>query len=124
MESAEDRRRILRVFLDAPLGAKVAATRVTLRDISAQGARIEHDFPLIRGKNILLEFSCDGERVEVECSVVRCKFEQRNGEVVYSSGLRFADPKHHSMTTLREILARFISRDFEARKEHMLKIKK
>lgn len=124
MQSNDDRRRILRIRLDSPFGAKVATSRVIVRDISAEGARIEHDFPLSRGKRVTLEFSCDGERVDIACDVIRCKFEKHQGEVVYCSGLRFAESQEASMSVLREILARFVRRDFEARREHLLKIRK
>lgn len=124
MPSASERRRILRIRFDAPIGARVASSPVHLRDISADGAKIEHDFPLTRGKTVMLEFTSDGARVSVPCDVIRCKLEKTGEGVIYCSGLRFRDPEDGSMTILRKMLASFVQKDFEARRAHMLKIKK
>jgi hypothetical protein len=124
MPSESERRRIMRIRFDAPIGARVATAPVHLRDISADGAKIEHEFPLTRGKKVQLEFTSEGSRVTVPCEVIRCKLEKRGEGVVYCTGLRFSDPEDGSMTILRKMLANFVRRDFDARKEHMLKIKK
>lgn len=114
----------MRIRFDAPIGARVSSAIVHLRDISADGAKIEHDFPLSRGKQVMLEFTSDGSRVTVPCVVIRCKLEKTGEGIVYCTGLRFADPEDGSMTILRKMLADFVRRDFHARKAHMLKIKK
>jgi hypothetical protein len=122
--ASSDRRHVSRIQLESPILAKVATWKVVLLDISADGARVEHTFPLARGKEVILHFEYRGEHVSVTCEVVRCKFEKHEDKVSYYSGLRFTDLHDGSISTLRNIIAEAIGTDFEARKQHMLKIKK
>ncbi|HET7712567.1 MAG TPA: PilZ domain-containing protein, partial [Thermoanaerobaculia bacterium] len=124
MDVTSERRTLSRILFDSPILAKVATWKVTLLDISADGARIEHTFPLARGKEVILNFEYRGEQVSVACDVVRCKFEKHEDRVSYYSGLRFTNVQDGSVATLREIIAEAVGHDFEARKQHMLKIKK
>ena len=119
--SSEDRnrRRIQRVQLDSPLAAKLERTRVTVLDVSAEGARIEHDFPLVRGRKISLQFFCDGQQVVLGCEVIRCKFEQTERGAIYRSGLRFSEGEAPSVSLLRDLIAGVIRRDFDAREAHL-----
>ena len=114
-----ERRRISRIQLDQPILAKVSTSRVVLLDISAEGARIEHAFPLSRGKQVTLHFEYGGERVTVACDVIRCKYEKHEEKVSYYSGLRFSDPEGSAMVMLKGIIADAVGRDFEARRLHI-----
>ena len=84
MASTEaERRAKLRIQFNSPIIAKIASGKVILLDISAEGARIEHTFPLIRGKQVTLSFEFGEDRVSVSCEVVRCKFEKHEDGVFY-----------------------------------------
>jgi len=124
MTSNDNRRRLMRINLDAPIQAKVASSLVTLRDISATGARFDHSFPLSRGRDIVLEFVVGDEQVTITCEVTRCKLERVGADASYSSGVRFQDSGDGAIGSLKRIIADAVGRDFEARKQHMLKIKK
>ena len=123
MNDGQDKRRIQRIQLDSPIGAKVQTTTVTVVDISVTGARLEHDFPLTRGKHLSLEFHCNGQKVLLQCEVIRCKFEKHDSRAVYTSGVTFAEPGGESVATLRQMIIDYIERDLEARKAHLIRIR-
>lgn len=115
---------MLRIRLDSPIVAKIATWKVILLDLSAEGARIEHTFPLARGKQVTLNFEYRTDCVSVICDVVRCKFERHEDKVSYYSGLRFTEVLDGKIETLRDIIADAVGSDFEARRQHLIKIKK
>jgi hypothetical protein len=119
VEDTGDRRRLMRIQLDTPIIARVESARVALLDLSAEGARIAHVFPLARGKEISLEFEYDGRSVSVVSEVVRCTVDRYRQRVTYCSGIRFSDADPASLDTLRDIIADAVARDFEARSQHM-----
>lgn len=88
-----EQRKSRRVRFEMPVEGGVSKMPVTVVDVSTEGAQIEHPFPLLRGKHVILEFVCDDERVAVHCEVIRCRLEKvREGEssrVVYRSGVHF-----------------------------------
>ncbi len=124
MSEGSDRRRIMRIQLGTPIVAKVANAAVELLDISARGARIQHSFPLVRGKEVMLNFSYTARVVEIACSIIRCKYEQRSDHVAYFSGLRFIDREDGALDILRDIIAAAVSEDFEARRKHLARARR
>lgn len=122
MANAE-RRHIARIQLDAPITTKISTWRVTLLDLSLDGARVEHNFPLARGRQLTLHLEQQQRQIEITCEVRRCNLVQRDGAVEYMSGLHFVAVPPESMIVLREIIADTVRRDFQARR-HMLTIKK
>lgn len=120
MVSNDDRRRLMRIQLGTPIVARIGNAQVVLLDISAEGARIEHRFPLSRGKDVSLRFEYGDLAVQVLCKVVRCKLEKRAGSATYCSGVRFATDNDGNLAVLRDIIADAVSSDFEARRQHML----
>lgn len=122
MASTEaERRHKLRVRLDSPIVAKIGTWKVILLDISAEGARIEHTFPLARGKKVTLTFEYGERHVGVVCDVVRCKLEKHEDGASYCSGLRFAEVLDGQTEMLRAIIAEAIDSDFEARWQYRVK---
>ena len=118
-----ERRHIARIQLDAPLTTKISTWRVTLLDLSLDGARVEHNFPLARGRHLVLHLEQQQKQIEITCEVRRCNLVKRDGGVEYCSGLHFVAVPPESMIVLREIIAETVRRDFQARR-HMLTIKK
>lgn len=118
MASGDDRRRIQRIQFESPLGAKMEATPVVLLDISASGARIEHSFPLAKGRVINLSFEYEGRSLSVDCTVIRCHLENGPGGAAYRSGLSF-DLDDPSYAELREMIADAVMKDFVARRAHI-----
>jgi hypothetical protein len=119
MKPTKDERRVIqRIRFDAPLTAKIATNKVTLVDVSATGARIEHEFPLSRGKIVPLEFEFEGASMHIRCTVARCKLEKGEAGALYRSGLAFAldDP---ALGDIRALIASVVTRDFDARKAHL-----
>lgn len=121
--SGAERRRLMRIQLEAPISAKVSTSRVVLVDISAEGARIEHNFPLSLGREVILHFEHGSRQVSIPCSVVRCKYERHDDRISYFSGLRFHDPGDGTLDTLQNIIAGAVGADLEAR-QYFLKIKR
>ena len=118
MKSKSERRIIQRVRFDSPLTAKIATNRVTLIDVSATGARIEHDFPLSSGKQVRLEFEFEGAVLAIECKVARCKLENSDHGALYRTGLAF-DRDDPALREIRGLIADVVGRDFAARKQHL-----
>jgi hypothetical protein len=114
----------MRIQLGTPIVARVGKAQVVLLDISAHGARIQHTFPLTRGNEISLNFQYDDISVEMPCGVIRCKFEKHGERASYYSGLRFIDRQDGSLSRLRDIIAKAVSEDFEARRKHMASSKR
>ncbi len=115
---SDDRRGIQRIRFDAPLGAKLPTGKVTLVDVSATGALVEHDFPLARGKRVTLEFEFEGIAVSLQCTVIRCKLERTGIGANYRTGLAF-DPSDPRLVEVRDLISVVVERDFDARKAHM-----
>jgi len=118
MASGDDRRKIQRIQFESPLGAKMEATPVILLDISASGARIEHSFPLAKGRVINLNFEYEGRSLSIDCEVIRCHLENGPGGAAYRSGLSF-DRDDPSYRDLREMIADAVMKDFVARRAHI-----
>lgn len=115
-----NKRRIERVRLDCPIGAKLNNVAVSLVDVSVGGARIEHTTALQTGRQVHLEFTYLDRSISVGCSVLRCKLQKAgNGEIVYCSGLRYDDPKDASVVELRQMIADMVQRDLKARRQHL-----
>lgn len=119
MSDHDSRRKVERVRFDHPIEAKFESHEVDIVDISRDGARIEHPFPLPAGKKVALDFVLDGENVTVHCQIVRCKLEKRGEKALYSSGVRFDDEDSENLATLRKALSKIVERDFEARRAHL-----
>ncbi len=118
MKAKDERRVIQRIRFDSPLTAKIATNRVTLIDVSSTGARIEHDFPLSRGKAVGLEFEFEGVSLHIACTIARCKLENSDHGVLYRSGLAF-DLNDPALGEIRKLIASVVTRDFDARKQHL-----
>lgn len=118
MKSKSERRVIQRIRFDSPLTAKIATNRVTLVDVSATGARIEHDFPLSSGKAVELSFEFEGESMHIRCTVARCKLEKGENGALYRSGLAFSTDDA-ALGEIRALIASVVNRDFAARKAHL-----
>jgi len=114
--SDSNRRKAERLRLDKPLGARFETHEVTIVDISFDGARIEHDFPLPSGKRVTLDFFWGEEELSLRCHVIRCKFEKRGEAVVYSSGVHFEGNDEDTLEILHDHLKQIVQRDFEARR--------
>lgn len=82
----QERRRVERLLLTAPLDGRVAERPVRIVDIGLLGTRIEHDEPLVAGPNTL-RFEWDGEEIVVDCTVVRTEQLQTS----FASGVVFED---------------------------------
>lgn len=120
MMSNDERRRLMRIQLGTPIVARIGTAQVVLLDISAEGARIEHRFALSRGKDVTLRFEYGELAVQVVCTVVRSKLEKRAGAATYCSGVLFGPGNDGALAVLRDIIADAVSRDFEARRQHIL----
>lgn len=118
MKSKSERRVIQRVHFDSPLTAKIATNRVTLIDVSATGARVEHEFPLSSGKPVSLQFEFEGATLHIQCTVARCKLEKSDRGALYRSGLAF-DRNDPTLAEIRGLIATVVKRDFAARKSHL-----
>lgn len=114
-----NRRRFERIRLSHPLQGTIGAHQVVVRDLSLIGCGLEHHFPLQVGAKVKLSFSWGDEIVNLDSSVVRCKFERSLGERdlgVYSSGVRFSESSGWPVRVVRELVASQVNRALEAQK--------
>lgn len=110
-----EKRRTQRIRLYAPLHAAIGDGRVTIIDISAAGARVEHAFPLHVGLGVMLKLTYDGNEAEVSCTVVRSRLDKSvsRDAIVYASGLDFIEGE--GLTALQDIIEEIVGVDFDAR---------
>lgn len=103
-----DRRRAPRVTPPRPVTAWVAGLQMILVELSATGARVEHDSPLGIRREMKLRFEIDGTMLVLSCIVTRCRLQRsiaRPGIATYSSGLRFTAPSEPSRAQLQSIVS-------------------
>jgi hypothetical protein len=100
--------------------AKLGAAQVVLVDLSILGARIEHHSPLSAGTHSRIAFAWEGEPLDVECRIVRSRLERfstgADGLTVYHAGLEFVNMADEVRSTLKRIIAVFITRALEEQK--------
>jgi PilZ domain-containing protein len=106
----EEKRNARRIHLANPVEGNLSHFPIAVLDLSTSGARIQHDSPLgfHPGKRYTLEFSCEGDKFELRCQLVRSRMEQNHGEkkqLVYTSGLRFMDLDEESIERLWGLIA-------------------
>lgn len=98
-----DRRRAPRVIPPRPMTAWVAGLQMILVELSAAGARVEHDSPLGIRREMKLRFEIEGTTLVLSCVVTRCRLQRsvaRPGAATYSSGLRFTSANEPSRVQL------------------------
>lgn len=104
-----EKRRLHRLELGPPpVEALLSGLGVSLLDLSTQGARIEHAFPMKAGQRGQLEFSWNGLDLSLQSEVVRTRLQKstiKAGVIVYNTGLRFTDPAEASRAQLRQLVA-------------------
>lgn len=109
----QEKRRLHRLELGPPpVEAMLSGLGVSLLDLSTQGARIEHAFPMKAGQRGQLDFSWNGHDLSLQCEVVRTRLQKstiKAGVIVYNTGLRFTDPVEGSRVRLRELVAGIVT---------------
>ncbi len=109
-----ERRRIQRISLDQPLSGRLSGMRVTILDLSTIGARVEHTFPLARGRRLRLDFPFEDETITIHCDVTRCVSPKGSGVVQpqgYTSGLQFVEPLGTSRASLLRMILAMVTSD-------------
>ena len=88
-------------------------------DISLGGARIEHNTPIVTGKDGTLTFHWQGRKISIEAAVLRSKLERFSGPealTIYHSGLRFTKAVGDSMEALRDAMVAQVMRALSEQK--------
>ena len=120
MSSYERTRRVQRIHLAKPIGARLGSIPVLVVDISLLGARVEHTVPIAAGGKSVLSFSWEDEEITAECRIVRSRLERfstgADGLTVYHSGLEFVEVSTDIRSRLKDMLGRFIARALEEQK--------
>lgn len=102
----EDRRGARRVPLPEPLPATLSGTEARIVEVSAVGARVEHDTRLAIVGSAKLVFSWRGEPIVASVSIVHSQVIGRNASgLLYASGLQFSDNSGDFSATLDIMLA-------------------
>ena len=94
MREKDDKRSGRRIRLEPAVAGNLSHFPVSIMDLSSSGARIQHDAPLTfqPGKRFVLEFSCEGERFRLTCTVARSRMEMNpSHRTIYTTGVRFAE---------------------------------
>ena len=92
----EEKRRARRVHFPQPIEARLSDTPVSLIDLSASGASIQHNesIPPSIHRRFDLEFEYQGELFSLPCQVARSRVDHLRSaanRMVYTSGLRFTE---------------------------------
>ena len=112
-----EKRRTQRIRLYSPIRASIDGNNVVVVDISAIGARIEHDAPLSVGKSVTLQLSLDEDVVEITCEVTRCKLQKSvsRDAIRYTAGLNFSARQDEALAVVTRMISNVVRGDFEAR---------
>lgn len=109
----EERRQAPRTSLPEGIEASVSGSAVTVVELSAAGARLEHEarFPLLSPR---LTLTWRGIVAEVPFQVVRSEIVgRRSGTLVYGSGIQFAELHDSAADVIAAILGRGEQRESE-----------
>ncbi|HUF18062.1 MAG TPA: PilZ domain-containing protein [Thermoanaerobaculia bacterium] len=109
-----ERRRIQRINLDQPVSGRLSGMKVTILDVSTIGARVDHTFPLARGRRLRLDFLWEDETISIHCDVTRCISPTGSGVVKpqgYTSGLQFVEPLGPARAALLRMILAMVTRD-------------
>lgn len=109
----EERRQAPRTSLPEGIEASVSGSAVTMVELSAAGARLEHEsrFPLLSPR---LTLTWGGVVVELPFQVVRSEIVgRRSGVLVYGSGIQFAELGASGAEVIASILGWGQQRDSE-----------
>ncbi|MFN2441685.1 MAG: PilZ domain-containing protein [Thermoanaerobaculia bacterium] len=116
--SRPNRRRVQRINLAAPLAGRVGGTEVSVTDLSLTGAGVTHQGPFQVGASVQLNFSWNGEKVSLPCTVLRSRLVGFSGgtekATLYESGLLFEQVANQDV--LRRMIALRIERAIEEQK--------
>jgi hypothetical protein len=115
-----DKRNSRRLHLTRPAAAFLSGRKVSILNISEKGVGIEHDFPLVAGRSVRLEFYWGKQRLYLTCEIVRTKEKKGAKPIpVWISGLEFRDETEESVPRLRT-LVREARKKMEQASEPML----
>ena len=88
----EERRSATRVALPEPIEATLGAAHARLVEISASGARIEHEERVTVSADATLAFTWRGEKVAIPVKVARSEIAGRRGAtLIYQSGIQYRE---------------------------------
>lgn len=106
-QRADDRRRLKRMPVDSIDYARIAGQRVVIRNLSLEGAGIEHGIPFRNIREGVLEFAVNGRVIRVQARVVRSRLfaAGEGGRPVYYSGITFGS----GVAEVREVIAELIA---------------
>ena len=104
-----EKRRIQRVKFGGGIDGSLSGLTVMIVDLSTVGVRIEHEFPLAVGRRVRLDFTDEGQKITVQCEVVRSKLQRSvlrpDRSIVYHTGLRYTDSTEPARDAIRKIVA-------------------
>lgn len=110
----KERRSVQRIRFAEPLEGKIRARRVSILDLSTQGASIQHASPLKCQEEIELELPWKEDTVRITAVVTRCTLSHvtsgPKGQSVHVSGLRFREMDARSLGILQTLLDEFLQR--------------
>ncbi len=114
---SRERRRLERIRFNQPLSGSTSQGSLSIMDMSLVGLRAEHPYPFAAGRPVRLEIEWSGRKVEFQCDVVRCRLVRSSvdGQVTYSSGLRFSQAAGESVLTPREMVLQLVTRALRER---------
>jgi len=112
-----ERRSIQRIELADPLVGRLGTHDVALVDLSLRGVGVEHRDQIATGSRVSLYFEVGGRKVVATCKIVRTRLDRfrsgRGAITVYRSGLLFDAFENESVSTVRDLVDRCVTRALE-----------
>lgn len=113
-KTGAERRKKPRIQLTRGIIARLGTLGVVILDITDSGARVEHFTRLDVGRRARFRFEWEGKEIQAEAVVVSCRVHRfahgDDGATVYQSGMFFAEYIDDASTSLREMVAKLVSR--------------
>lgn len=108
----KERRKIQRIRFVEPLEGKVRSRRISILDLSVEGACIQHHLPLRSQDQIELEFQWKDDTVRITAIVTRCSLSHvtagPKGRSIHNSGLHFRSMDEESRAALERLIDEFL----------------
>ena len=110
-----DRRVASRTRIAGVIAAHMSRRDAVLIDLSDRGAKVRHEFSVLRGSSVRLAFEWNGGRfatnAEVLASRVIALGDGNGGATIFESRLRFMEVDRDCELVLQRVIAEFADRD-------------
>lgn len=113
----KERRRVQRIRFAEPLPGTIRSRRISVLDLSTEGACIQHSLPLRSREEVDIEIQWNSESIRISAMVTRCALSHvapgPKGQTIHLSGLHFRGMDEQSRIHLEALIDDSIQRSLD-----------